>query len=1268
MSMHIRNYIFLFLIILLPKTLQSQTFVNLDWKNPSPVYIGDSIVKTDIPGFAGAHYFPEKNHLPHYLHQINLGRDYASYEYDVKVEYPEFQPLSGKELNALLKSGLKLNAYPEVESYLSVSAKEGILDIDFIPLVYREGTYQRISSFKLKMDKKALPPQVLTRASAEDRYAATSVLAEGKWVKIRVSETGVYKITHSELNNMGFSNPSKVRLYGYGGFILPEDVRKPKIDDLQQVPLWRESNYVLFYANGTIKWERQGNNYVHTQNHYSTHAYYFLTENDVSPMEFPREDSLSEENAEVITAFPDYALEEKELFSWFHGGRKLYDEYDYKLGDTKTYTFNLPGITNEDGAVAVAFSAHSSSSTTLMVSTNNAALGDMRIDASGKYSRAKENMMNPSWKGNKQEKTSIILKHTRPSGVSGRLNFIRLNFKRKLALYDSFTNFRSGSSGKFKYIVENANENTRIWNVEDPRNYKQIQGKLSGNQYTFVSDSSEHVAVNLMGTFNKVEVVGTVPNQNLHGLSNVDMVVIVPPNQSLLTQANRLAEIHRQKDQLTVEVVTSEQVYNEFSSGTPDGTAYRWFMKMLYDRSKVDGNPPKYLLLFGDGAYDNRMLSSDWRKLNPQDFLLCFVSEDSFSETNSYVLDDYYGLLDDGEGLNLTKDKVDIGIGRIPVRTETEAKQVVDKIIAYIENKHIGPWKNTVCILGDDGTKEDSSPNIHMTQADELARYIEEKHPQYLVKRIYWDAYKMEKTSTGDSYPGVTKRLMELFNEGMLVMNYTGHGSPIAFSHEYSLTPAHIQKINSTRPPLWITAACDITPFDAIDNSMGEIAFLHPKGAAIGLYTTTRTVYSNWNKVMNNCFVKHLFSKKDGKSLYLGDVVRMTKVEMTSSSETNNLHYIFIGDPAMKLMNPEYKVIIDEMNGKSTEEKPTIKAGGVVSVKGRIVDETGQIANGFNGTVYPTVLDSKEKIITYNNSGLASSPFTFESRDKLLFTGSNSVTEGNFSFTFPVPMDINYSNEIGMMNLYAVEESTNQQGQGYFDRFLVGGTEDGATQTDSLGPEIKAIYLNTPDFVYGGKVNETPYLVVELEDPDGINAVGNGIGHDLIAIVDNSSLYTYVLNNYYESYKDDYTKGRIRYSFPTLPEGKHHLLFRAWDIKNNSSTATLEFEVVKGLKPEVIDIDCTQSPAREETTFILTHNRPEAQIDVRVAVYDFSGKELWIHEESGISTGNYYYIPWNLTTNGGQRVSPGMYLFRASVSSDGSKENTKARKIVILAQ
>ena len=360
---------------------------------------------------------------------------------------------------------------------------------------------------------------------------------------------------------------------------------------------------------------------------------------------------------------------------------------------------------------------------------------------------------------------------------------------------------------------------------------------------------------------------------------------------------------------------------------------------------------------------------------------------------------------------------------------------------------------------------------------------------------------------------------------------------------------------------------------------------------------------------------------------------------------------------------------MDEFNGVSVEGKmPTIKAGGKVSVKGHILNTNGDLAEDFIGTVHPTVLDNEEVITTRNNySDPKSEPFTYRDRTKTLFAGSDSVRSGRFEFQFPVPLDINYSNESGLLNLYAVNGDKTHEGQGVFTDFLIGGTEDGAMDTDSVGPKIN-LYLNRPDFVYGGKVNETPFLVAELEDEDGVNTVGNGIGHDLVAMIDNSPLYTYVLNNYYESVLGDYTKGVVRYSLPELPEGKHTLLFRAWDIKNNSSVSTLEFEVVKGLSPGLLDVTCTNSPAKEGTTFILSHDRPDSELDVNIMVCDFAGRTLWTYKESGVSSSNYYYIDWNLTTSGGQRLVPGIYLFKASVSSGGSKESTKAKKIVIVGQ
>lgn len=1270
--MNIRNYILLLLLLVFSISLSAQTFIALDWKKPAPVYEGNEVVETDMPGFGGAYYLPE-TYLPCYTQQINLGWDYASYDYEVKVEYPVFGALTKKEVVALEKTGYQFSSYPEATFEVSESAKKGIINVRLIPIIYKDGIYKTLTSFKLTLIKnpKAQPLRAVTRAGNADRYAENSVLASGQWVKIRVSDTGVYQITNSELSKMGFSNPSKVRLYGYGGYILPEDVRKIEIDDLQEVPLWRENNYVLFFANGTIKWESSGDSYVHTQNHYSTHAYYFLTASDAEPMEFPQENSLDEGGATTVTTFPDYALYEKEEANWLEGGRKLFDGYDYKNGATKTYTFTLPGITNDNATVRVVFSAYtkSPSTSTATVSINGVEQASkLSISSSGNYTSAQIAQRDYTWTGNKSEKSTVTITHNRESGVSGRLDYIRINYKRKLALYNSYTRFRSQGQGKKKFVIDNANENTRVWDIADPANYKQIGGELSGSQYSFVAANSEYVVLNTKGSFGKVEVVGQIANQNLHQLKNIDMIIITPPNSGYIAQAERLAEFHRQNDTLSVKVVTSEQIYNEFSSGTPDATAYRMFMKMLYDRASTEEELPKYLLLFGDGTFDNRMLTSTWSKFDKNNFLLTFVGENSTSDTDSYVLDDYFGFLADGKGLTHTKDEVDIGIGRFPVRTGTQAKEVVDKVIAYMENKYVGPWKNTMCFLGDDAKDKDSS-NIHMSQANEVANLVEGLNPSFLIKRVFWDAYKMEVTPIGNRYPSVHKKIMELMNDGLLVLNYTGHGGPASLSDEYVMVSEDFANVRSPRAPLFITAACDVAPFDRIDVSLGEYAFLNPKGGAIAVYSTTRTVYGDRNKIMNLFFMEHLLTKIDGKSPRLGDVVRKTKVKIAPSGYLNSLHFCFLGDPAMRLSYPEAKVVIDRFNNQQVEngDPTTIKAGSLVTVEGRVLDETGNTDADFNGTVYPTILDNKETITTYNNNGHADAPFQYVDRTKVLFSGSDSIKAGTFKFTFPVPLDINYSDESGLVNLYAVDNNKVHEGQGVFENFLIGGTADDAMDTDSVGPKIN-LYLNTPEFVYGGQVNETPYLVAELEDEDGINTVGNGIGHDIVAIIDGSPVYTYVLNSYYQSVMGDYTRGTVRYSFPELSEGKHQLLFRAWDIKNNSSSVVLDFEVVNGLKPGLFDLNCSTSPAKNNTTFILTHDRPESELDIRIEVYDFSGRTLWVHEENGVSSDNYYYVDWDLTTNSGGRVSPGIYLFRASVSAGGSKESTKARKIVVLAQ
>ncbi|WP_321425629.1 type IX secretion system sortase PorU [uncultured Bacteroides sp.] len=1269
-----RNYLSFLLLFLFVLPISAQDFTSLKWQNSS---VAQKL------SFEEA-LFPIGSQLPRYIHNIDLGTDYADYTYQVKIEYPDFQALTKSDISFITASKELLNSYPKADTRLFVSAKKGILEVSFVPLVFRGGQYQRINSFKLTLEKIAVK---LKRTSSNlHTSTSNSKMATGKWVKIRVSESGVYKITNAELSQMGFTNPAKVRLCGYGGFILPENFKLPKNDDLPEIPLWREKDYVLFYANGVVRWDANTGvtRFTHTNNYYSSYGYYFLTEGDETPLTFPVEQSVTSDNATTITSFDDYAIYEKDAYNWTSSGRELYDSYDYVAGNSKSYSFTLPGITNERAYCTVAFAAESANYTSVAMQINGANLGQFSIAAcpqGDSYCKAQPGSGTFPWDGDKSEKSIVTLTHSRESGVSGRLDYIQLNYRRKLALYDSFTAFRNLPSVNTisTYVISGANSNMKVWDITTPGDYKQINGSLSESNYSFTVNNPslrEFVAVDVNGAnLKKVEVVGVVSNQNLHALGQCDMAIIVPSNGDFLAQAERLADAHRTKDGMTVHVVTADQVYNEFSSGTPDATAYRWFMKMFYDRAVSESELPRYLLLFGDCAWDNRMITSSWQGYSTNDFLLGYQSNNSTWETYSYVTDDYLGLLDDEDGASLEYNGMDIGVGRFPVRTVAQATLVVDKTIAYMQNKELASWKNTICFVADDGDN-----HLHMSQADELATKVEATYPEFMVNRIYADAYKWETTATGHTYKQATKRLLDLFKEGMLLVNYTGHGGPNGWSAENILVSSDILAMHSPRLPLWVTATCDFCRYDDVSTSAGELALINNQSGAIALFTTSRVVYAQNNSQLNKVFCNYVFSKQNGKRLRLGDVMRLSKSDSNLSGDLNKLKFSLIGDPALMLAYPDYKVVVDKFNGKDAASSDlAIKAGGKVQVEGRVTDTNGNTLTDFNGKVYPTVFDNKVTVTTLNNDGTGiivdpNNPgetipggFTFSQREKKLFSGSDSIKSGNFSFTFPVPKDINYSNKQGMVNFYAAETTTSREAQGAFSNFVIGGTEPGTDVTDSLGPKIN-LYLNTPDFAYGSQTNETPYLIAGLEDKDGINTVGNGVGHDIVAIIDNSPNYTYVLNNYYEAYFGDYTQGTVRYSLPALPEGKHTLFFRAWDVMNNSSSTSLEFEVVKGLKPGLFSVYCTKSPARDNTTFVISHDRPETTLDVKLVVYDFAGREMWTHTESGMSANNYYYVDWNLTSNGGQRLAPGVYLFRASITSGGSKESTRAGKIVILAQ
>lgn len=1223
-----------------------------------------------------------------YSEAVPLDEDYRQYRYEVRLDYPEYARLTPEEARRVAVWGQHLPEVPEVHSQVGVSRKKGILDVSFIPLVCRGGQYYKLTSFKMSIVRRPLS-LVRSLASAQrttaERYAEHSVLAEGRWVKIGITEDGVYRLTPADLQRMGFSDPSRVKLYGYGGHVQDEVLdADTDYDDLEEIPLYRDSRGLLFFGKGLVSWSATDRNgrATHRVNTFARQACYFLTEGDV-PQEMATVGATLSPQTDLEDT-PANVLYKKEEFSWYQSGRNFYEDVNYASDNTHTYQLaSVDPVASASASLKIYFTAHftdNGRTCTVRPTVDGDTKNSITIYSSGEYDAAREGTATYVL-SSVGENTEVTLSST--AGIDARLGYLELCYRRQLRMSSSSLYIRHTETSPANFVIDTQGRaGVKLWRLgQRGEPVVEMQGSLSGNTYTVPVDdpTREYVAVDVDADFPSPSYIGEVANQDLHALTACDMVIIIPASGRLYAQAERLAEAHRNLDGLRVQIVRADQVYNEFSSGTPDATAYRRLMKMLYDRAETDADLPRYLLLFGDGVWDNRMVTSSVRGLNPDDYLLCYESENSLSHTSSFVMEDYFGLLDDGEGDDLQRNKVDLGIGRFPVTTEADAKIMVDKTIDYMENKYAGAWRNVVCVLGDDGDEND-----HIEKAELISQMVEEEHPDMQVNRIYWDAYKRESGAAGYSYPSVVADIQTQMDEGCLMMNYSGHGNPRELSHELVLRLADFSSYTSPNLPLWVTAACDVSPFDMLEDNIGERAVLHTGATAVAFLGTTRTVYSTANSWMNRYFTRQVLGKdENGRRNALGDAVRLAKVELvtphyceddnvfdyhdSTDVTVNKLHYVLLGDPALKLGVPEYELVVDSINGQKVGDGLPLadfKAGSIARVSGHVEDAAGLKLTDYSGVLSATVYDSESTITCLNNDGEADEPMTYVTRDKRLYSGRDSVRNGDFSITFPVPMDIKYSGESGRILLYAIDNEKRREANGYSEQVTVGGSSD-ELSGDNEGPQIRA-YLNREDFVSGGTVNASPYFVAILEDESGINVTNTAVGHDLELSIDGDPSKTYILNSAYESVLGDYRKGQLAYAIPALEDGQHTLTFRAWDVMNNSSSVTLDFRVNGGLQPDLIDLSCTDNPAREQTTFIMRYDRPGTECDFTIEVFDFAGRKLWTHSERGTSEDGLYRVDWNLVTGSGMPLSTGVYLYRAYVSTSDSKAASRANKIIIL--
>lgn len=1178
------------------------------------------------------------------------------------------------------------------EMNITNGAGKRFLVVNFLPFINEQGQIKRIEKVFIDKSKdKPLSPFV------NKDFVTESVLKEGsgEWYKISVSKDGVHKIDKNFLESIGVNvqnlNPNHINIYGNADGKLPESNSVYRTDDLAKNSIlvvgesdnvFDEEDYILFYGWGPDRWYVRGDTaFFQDKNIYSNFSYYFININSIEPpLRIQNAPVPTDPITHVISSYNYRAIHELDLVNMVSAGQRWYGElFDVDL----SRSFNFPVPNAEPGIpshfrTALATNAKSNSITSQRYVLNGTTLLDVPLPVIADWGRSNQVLHFTSGSNN----LNLTIEISRSTAdVLTYLDRIELNTRRRLVFMDNQFNFSDltsvGAGNIGGFTITNMPLQGFVWDVTHRHHPKIVQGDLAGSTYTFTSslDSITEFVASDGAVFQTPIFVGKVDYQNLHGLEFATSLIVT--HKTFLAQANRLANLHRSNG-LSVHVVTTEQVYNEFSSGALDPTAIRMFAKMFYDRSEsLPDARPKYLTLFGDGTYDPKN-----RVANNNNFIPTFQVIGGFNNEHhiyNIVTDDFYGMLDDNEAIS-SVDKVDIGIGRLLISDNQQAKEQVDKIEHYMRNgstmfaannlncidgvstSTFGDWRTRIVNIADD-------EDYFFDDQEGVYQEVKTNFNDINVDKLYLDAFPRTITAGGYRFPEVYDAIVERFDKGSLLINYVGHGGEVGLAGERVVTIPQIQALkNIDNLPLFVSATCEFTKFDDPARvSAGEWLALNPVGGAIALMTTTRSVFYNVNSNTVTEFFKNVFVRNtDFRPRTLGEITMETKVDINDGD--NKMAFCLIGDPALTLALPRHKIVIDSVNGLSPGiEVDTLQALSKILVKAHLEDFSGNILSGFNGVATPSLYDKPKQLQTlgHNPGGATtnSNVQDFELQRNIIYRGKSTVTNGYFQFEFISPKDIDYSYGNGKFSLYANSSSTD--GIGEESRVIVGGINPNGLD-DNVGPEIN-LFLNSENFVNGGITNETPYLIAKIFDENGVNTVGNGIGHDITVVLDDETSNPIVLNQYYSSDLDTYQSGEIRYQFIDLEPGEHSLTLKVWDVNNNSSQQRLEFIVQEEQDLQLDHVLNYPNPFTTNTEFYFEHNQCCTDLETQIQIFTVTGRLVKTINRQ-INTVGYRSegIQWDGKDDFGDQLAKGVYVYRLKVTTPDGLTAEKLEKLVLL--
>ena len=1116
----------------------------------------------------------------------------------------------------------------------------------------------------------------------KDFYAPASKLASGTWVKISVNESGIYQITADDIRKWGLGTDlSQIHVFGYGGAPLSETMDYNYVDDLPQLPVVRSGERILFYAQGPLTWKEDSIyntkkrryeqiDYVQVQHPYSTKGFYLVT-NDARFKDIDITASDNAPNGPLKNTYIERLYHEQELNNPGQSGRTFLGE-SFVSNGSQTFTFDLNGyVKGSTVNVYSAFAALTSKANSSMSYFSNDTLIEKKnlnntifSTGEGKYYGVLKSL--EQFTLDNTDQLAFRMDFSCEGKVNlARLDYIAINYERQLALKNGSLAFGLYKAGRdTSYQVTGCNGTARVWDVTVPYAPVQMNVVMSNDIAVFsppVSGRREFIAFVESGisSFSHPEYVSEVANQNIHAQATPDMIIITP--SAYMEQARRVAALHEQYDKFRVLVLDQEKVFNEFSSGTLDAMAYRRLCKMFYDRDlSEDGHCLRYLLLFGSGNYDNHKIGD-----NAGTMMLTWQSDESATDS-SITSDDYFAVLDDGSGCG-NRDKLNIAVGRMIVKSVDDARTVVSKLEKYVTKPSYGSWKNQIMFVADD--KDDGR---HMIQSNSMIDAVRENGGENMIYNyVYTDAFNAVSVGGSDTYPDARNKMFSSLTEGVLWWNYIGHASTQNWTGEGLLMRSDVENLLYYRHlPVLYAATCEFCRFDADAVSSGERMFLNSNGGVIAIICPARIAGSYENAFLSKAVGKHIFEgDSTGRPTRIGDIIKAAKNDL-NVDYNNNRRFIVCGDPAMRLAYAPLTARVETINGMPVEMDSiqNFKARQHVEFCGKIIGLDGQVATNFNGAVISTLFGPEQSVTTHGYGN--SVKVDYQDRPNRLAINVDTVKNGEFTVRVIIPSEVNneYDNySEALLNLYAYDSRDSLEAKGSNSDFRIYGYEDEQV-VDTIGPDIIKMGLNNEFFVNGSDINESPLLLATIADSSGVNFSQAGIGHSMTLTLDGTKSYNDLVNYYTPMFADQGTRGSISYQLNDLATGFHSLRLRVWDVYNNMSEKTINFNVINGLAPEIADIYSLYNGSDNELFFYVKHNRPDAVVSVAIEVFDLMGRLVWSTTQSGRSD-MFTSTPvvWNLLDRGGCRVPNGIYIYRATITTDGVQVATRSKKLAVSA-